>query len=278
MYGNNMKYKESTEMNDLDLNSLHVFIPDKFLEETSDPKVAVYKLGQIARSCSIYAVDHIWIYDTGGKAGDFMSKILEYAETPPYLRKHLFEKDSDLMNVGILPPLQTPHHPNYSEPEENEIREGVFLWEKEGEWNVNIGLKSPALYYGDGSENVRDTFEIVETSPLTVERSDPPKDKYWGYEVHFPGTELYETLKRMSLDHIMATSRYGEDVRGLKLSPKVRDLGIVFGSPREGIPEIEKRPGLFTSVVNSIPNQRTKTVRTEEAVIATLSILNLWRG
>ncbi len=265
-------------MEDMNLNSLHVLIPNSLLEETSDPKIAVYKLGQIARSCSIFRVNHIWVYDSGGSAGDFISEILKYAETPPYLRKVLFDRSSYFENAGVLPPLQTPHHNKYREPEVGEIREGVFLWEKDGEWRVNVGLKRPAVFDGDGFENSRDTFKVVETDPLMVERSDPPENEYWGYDVHFPEIELDETLKRMTLDHIMATSRYGEDVRGLKLSPKVRDLGIVFGSPKEGIPEIESRPGLFGSVVNSIPDQSTKTVRTEEAVIATLSILNLWRG
>ena len=54
---------------------------------------------------------------------------------------------------------------------------------------------------------------------------------------------------------------------------------IVFGSYKEGVNEIIEREGrkaveMFDYILNMIPNQGTETVRTEEAVISTLAILN----
>lgn len=88
----------------------HVFIPDSLLEETDDPKIRTYKVGQVARACSIFGVEHIWIYRAGGRDGKFIKTVLEYAETPQYLRKRLFPLMPELKYVGVIPPLRTPHH------------------------------------------------------------------------------------------------------------------------------------------------------------------------
>ncbi|MDH5689239.1 MAG: hypothetical protein OEZ48_15425, partial [Candidatus Bathyarchaeota archaeon] len=55
---------------------------------------------------------------------------------------------------------------------------------------------------------------------------------------------------------------------------------VAFGAPTQGLYEIAEREGVkLTSiadyVINTIPNQATETVRTEEAVYATLSLLNM---
>jgi predicted SPOUT superfamily RNA methylase MTH1 len=53
----------------------------------------------------------------------------------------------------------------------------------------------------------------------------------------------------------------------------------VFGGPYGGLFEICSSQGVdisrFDFVVNVIPNQGTATVRTEEALLATLAILNV---
>ena len=55
---------------------------------------------------------------------------------------------------------------------------------------------------------------------------------------------------------------------------------VVFGSPSEGVPEILAKEGtdlgrMVDFNLNMIANQGVETVRTEEAVFATMSILNL---
>ena len=83
----------------------------------------------------------------------------------------------------------------------------------------------------------------------------------------------------------IATSRRGKPVRdvlddlSLRWKSAQRPL-VLFGSPSEGVPEIlaKERADLTEKVdfnLNMIPNQAVETVRTEEAVLATLSILNL---
>ncbi len=54
---------------------------------------------------------------------------------------------------------------------------------------------------------------------------------------------------------------------------------IAFGAPTQGLHEIAaqehiKLGNIAHYIVNTIPNQGTETVRTEEALYATLAILN----
>ncbi|MEM3019314.1 MAG: putative RNA uridine N3 methyltransferase, partial [Candidatus Bathyarchaeia archaeon] len=69
---------------------------------------------------------------------------------------------------------------------------------------------------------------------------------------------------------------YMELARRLKDSRKVL---ILFGSPKEGLREIASREGLRLEevtdfILNTISRQGADTVRTEEAIYATLSIIN----
>jgi predicted SPOUT superfamily RNA methylase MTH1 len=55
---------------------------------------------------------------------------------------------------------------------------------------------------------------------------------------------------------------------------------VVFGSPKKGIYEILSNEGqdpknLSDFIVNFLPNQGVATVRTEEALLSTLTVLNL---
>jgi hypothetical protein len=64
---------------------------------------------------------------------------------------------------------------------------------------------------------------------------------------------------------------------GLKAAEAVL---VAFGSPKSGLREILQHEKLdpthaFDYFVNMIPNQQTATVRTEEAILVSLGILNL---
>ena len=251
----------------------HVFIPDSLLEESDDPKIRTYKVGQIARACAIFGVEHVWIYRAGGRDGRFIKTILEYAETPQYLRKRLFPLMPELKYVGVIPPLRTPHHKLKGKPKVGEIREG-FAFRKGRRVYADIGLDDLAMVEGDVEG--RATFRIVSVRPLRVMPAKPTE--YWGYRVHLTRKSLAKTLKKARLDLVIATSRKGRDIREVKLPPLEGEVGFVFGSPRKGVMELLGGEDYnFDLILNTIPNQRTATVRTEEALLATLAVFNLIR-
>jgi predicted SPOUT superfamily RNA methylase MTH1 len=82
----------------------------------------------------------------------------------------------------------------------------------------------------------------------------------------------------------IATSKYGVPFPELeeKIAEKwksAENILIAFGAPTKGLYEIVQQEGLNLDqiadfVVNTIPGQCTETVRTEEALIASLAIFN----
>jgi hypothetical protein len=62
----------------------------------------------------------------------------------------------------------------------------------------------------------------------------------------------------------------------------VKSVLIAFGSPKLGLKEILGQDGIdpdtvFDFFINTVPEQNVATVRTEEAVLVTLGLLNMMR-
>lgn len=267
--------------------TLRILIPSSLAVETADKRIKTYKVGQIARTASIFNVDQIMIYrDPEHDDSRFMETVLRYVETPQYLRKKLFPLMEELRYAGVIPPLRTAHHPlnaKSSELETGEIREGVIeIGSDQSAW-VDIGVECPALLRNPPEEmcsSERVTVRISSKSPLEVELADK-KDipQHWGYDTRVMPS-LGSALDACS-SMIVFTSRHGEslDAERINALHDAGDVAFVFGSPKKGVEELLGDEGLSTEgfsrmVLNTIPSQGTETVRTEEAVIATLAIYN----
>lgn len=254
-------------------------------------RIRTLKVGTIARAAAVFRVDRIVIYrDAEFDDSRFISRVLQYAETPQYLRKRLFPRERALRYVGILPPLRTAHHPTSSKVSTlkvGEFRVGLVVDEvgsDNGAW-VDIGVECPlplktARRYEVGQRlNVR-VFSLKPLAAEPVDRSEIPH--YWGYE-----TEVIPNLEehvRSSDRLVVATSRQGTLATPDLLRQTVRQgrkhgLEVVFGSPARGVDAFlssETMEGCC--VINTIPHQGTETVRLEEAIFATLSQVNLMRS
>ncbi len=91
---------------------LAVAFPDTVLEEHDSLREKTVKLGQIARTCSVFGVDTVQVFrDPRGRGeSSLIRRVLEYLETPQYLRRRLFPLDESLKFAGLLPPLRIPSH------------------------------------------------------------------------------------------------------------------------------------------------------------------------
>jgi predicted SPOUT superfamily RNA methylase MTH1 len=108
---------------------------------------------------------------------------------------------------------------------------------------------------------------------------------YWGYGVSVSNLTLGRLIQRGRYDLVIMTSRHGQPINKVLEEVETRwrtarSVVVAFGSPREGLRDILRREqtrmrDVADVVVNTIPQQGTETVRTEEAVYATLAILNL---
>ncbi|MFP4174191.1 MAG: putative RNA uridine N3 methyltransferase [Halobacteriales archaeon] len=260
---------------------LTVLVPASLVAETDDARAATYKIGQVARAAAIFRCDKVVVFDDGDEHaddGDLVAEVLRYAATPPYLRKTVFDRRDELRYVGVLPPLGTPLHSVTAGPDSEEsgpeYREGVVTKVgTDGRVWVNCGTQHPvALRVPDEGirEGERVTLRVSSREPLRAKIADDPP--YGGYEV-----------ERAPLDGwlgahegvVVCASRSGKEVEDGDL--RGDNLAVVFGAPQRGVNEILRERDMsvsFDAVVNTLPNQGVETVRTEEAVLATLALVN----
>ncbi len=262
--------------------NLALSFPDTILEEHDSLREKTAKIGQIARTCSIFGVDTIEIFrDPRGKGeSDLIRHILEYLETPQYLRKRLFPLDESLRFAGLLPPLRIPSHKPRVPLDmigKGDVREGVVLPDGRG---ADVGLDSPATLKQKLEEGRRVTIKIISTYPLVgvpVQRSE--SSEYWGYTVEVRSTEDVLADKRFGMK--VGTSRLGVPLR--ECLPKLRagfsasaGIMLIFGSPSRGLFDIirnlQEKVGF---VVNLFPEQNVVTVRSEEAMVSALYLFEI---
>jgi predicted SPOUT superfamily RNA methylase MTH1 len=287
--------KQAQGPNDMDKIKLSIAIPASIISDTPHLREKTSKIGLIARATAIFRVNEIIVYPDNPKADqrrdqDFIALLLNYLETPQYLRKTLFKLDPDLQYAGILPPLRTPHHPLSGKTKHlkiGEYREGVVLSERKDGLAVDIGVQQPALLrqrqFRVGERLTTQVVNIGEAVEVqSVSREDVPL--YWGYRVRVEKRSFGQLSKDGGFDLKISTARIGDNIRDVAEKIGQRWSGSVlvgFGAPSRGLHEIVEDEGLKLTeladfVVNTVPNQGTVTVRAEEALLATLAVLNVY--
>jgi predicted SPOUT superfamily RNA methylase MTH1 len=281
-------------------NKLTIAIPASVISDTPHLREKTSKIGLIGRTAAIFRINEIIIYpdkptkNKQKKETDLISTLLTYMETPQYLRKRLFKLDKQLQFAGILPPLRTPHHPLNRKAENlkiGEYREGVTLSRTKEGVLVDIGVEHPALMRETSwALDKRLTLQVVKAGERaevqTVSRDEIPY--YWGYTVTVENHSFGKLVENRKFDLTIATSKIGAkftDAAG-KIADQWRKADctlVAFGAPTRGLHEIVRDEGanlaeLVDFVVNTVPEQGTETVRTEEALLATLAVLNVQFG
>lgn len=265
---------------------LTIALPASILSVEPSLREKTLKVGYVARAAAIFRVSEVALFlDKDSDVDDLriLTDILDYLLTPPFLRKVLVPVKKTLKYAGLLPPLQIPGHAVASELRVNEYRDGVVVRHTGRDTLIYAGLRRlvrvPRVDLPPGSRVV--VRIISEDGKGVIE--DPPC--YWGFNVTtFNG--LRDLLRSHEQSVKIATSRLGKLIteNGVEelLAAKLRSseaVLVIFGGPRKGLYEIAADEGMELDsvvdlVVNFIPNQGVKTVRTEEAIYAVLSQLN----
>jgi len=256
--------------------------------DTPHLRERTHKLGLIARSAAMFRVDEIIVYkdspDLPEREIEFVSLILEYLSTPQYLRKGLYPMRPELRYAGVLPPLRTPNHPLSTDMiEVGSFREGVVVESGPRSSSIDTGVGRPIQVAEEGLP-VRGRVTVkVERNGYRIARQDEIP-YYWGYKV-VKRDGLSSWLKRGRGLLVIATSRAGTRIETVwpQLSESFTAADrclLLFGSPSEGLQEIVSRERrslkeIADFTLNTIPDQGTATVRTEEAVLAALALVNV---
>lgn len=294
-------------------STVSIAIPGSILENAQSPELRSYLAGQVARAACIFQVDEIVVFDdfadavnsekstieneTGSvsarKSCIQLCRILQYLECPQYLRKFLFPIHTDLKYCGILNPLQAPHH--LGSKEIFKYREGVVINKPikndKGSY-VNVGLLKDVLIDKVLTPGIRCTVKLFPVEEgtkkikgLVVPPTTPRQDTgtYWGYSVRIAKSisQIFSQCPyKDGYDITIGTSDKGTSVDDFKC-PTFNHMLIVFGGLQGLEVAIESDPILetddpnllFDFYLNTLPEQGSKTIRTEEAVLVTLASL-----
>ncbi|KAJ7307972.1 hypothetical protein JRQ81_008470 [Phrynocephalus forsythii] len=291
--------------------TVSVALPGSILNNAQSPELRTYLAGQIARACTVFCVDEIVVFDEEGEdaktvEGEFdglktkgqaciqLARILQYLECPQYLRKSFFPKHQDLQFAGLLNPLDSPHHVRMDE--ESRYREGVVLARptKPGRGSfINCGMRKEVQIDKQLEAGLRVTVELdgrqhpdSKTQKGVVVSSHHPRTVsglYWGYTVRLASCLSAVFAKspfKDGYDLSIGTSERGVSVDQATLPP-FRHALVVFGGLQglEAGVEADQNlevtdPGtLFDFYLNTCPGQGSRTIRTEEAILISLSAL-----
>ncbi len=273
---------------------LTIGIPASLLSVAPHLRERTALAGLVGRAGTIFRVDRILIYrDLASESQDrdaaLLAKILQYLDTPQYLRKLLYPIDDDLRYGGILPPLRGPHHPSPGELDRlspGDLRDGVIVSSGFAGSEVDVGLGKPVTLIDPLQEVGRRVIvKMLGVDQDLLARLALPEEiqLYRGYVCCDCKTTLSSLVSNPEFDLRIATSRKGEPWGRVSKEigrrfAEARSTLLLFGSPRAGLADILSHENLklkdvvhFT--VNTIPLQGTATVRTEEAILASLALL-----
>ncbi|MGI9011175.1 MAG: putative RNA uridine N3 methyltransferase [Nitrososphaeraceae archaeon] len=295
---------------------ISVAIPDSSLSDEKGLREKTLKIGKFARTFSIFGVEKIVIYkdptETRKKSDMFLlNLILEFLNTPQYLRKSIYPMNSDLSYIGLLPPIRAPQHTNkvrIKDVKVGEIRVGVLHdknsmlkkmdrktftntdksiinFNKERfDFYIDVGLDYPIPFLGEGRDGEKVVVKFVNSYPhlKVIKASGRDLEKlYLGYSI-VKVNSLEDFLKKLDeKTFVIFTSKNGRIFKSVEFQFKqsinnFENLLIVFGSPSKGIKEIytNYHTTKNSMYLNMFPDQKTQTIRLEEAILGTLTLFN----
>jgi hypothetical protein len=269
---------------------LDALIPSSFSTEASSPRDKVLRLGMLARYLAAARVEALIIYHEDVEKPDrrnaeLIKLIMDYLNTAPYLRRRLYRLVPELRYAGLLPPLNIPTHPDRAGLDYPHYREGLVI-SSGSRPMVEAGLEKPLRLRRRLAQGSRVILRIEPRGDGRVSvaaRSRRVVEVYPGFRTAIVEGRLPEIVGGYDLR--IATSRRGADIR--EILPALREacegkgrICVAFGASREGLYEVAERQGFrleehFNYIVNVMPLQGVRTIRTEEAVAYALAILNL---
>ncbi|XP_022762034.1 putative methyltransferase C9orf114 homolog isoform X3 [Durio zibethinus] len=241
-----------------EIPTVSIAIAGSIIDNAQSLELATRLAGQIARAATIFRIDEVVVFDNKSRPGNsgafttqnnksnenergaaFLVRILQYLETPQYLRKALFPKHNTLRFVGMLPPLDAPHH--LRKHEWAPYREGVTLKE-------------------------RATSSVGTLVDVGLDKN------YHAKLSHFPSLgKKQEHIGGIKCGMLPILVQYSPIAH-------TRHLLIAFGGLsglEKSVEEDLKLKGknvrdIFNLYLNTCPHQGSRTIRTEEALLISL--------
>ncbi|GLH08467.1 Putative methyltransferase [Gryllus bimaculatus] len=264
-------------------STLSIAIPSSILENAQSPELRTYLAGQIARAACVFKVDEVVVFDDIGTcapndvtfqiepAADSgvdhktpirrscvqMARILQYLEEGVVSNQPTKQGRGSLVNVGLT-------------------RDVLIDRQLEAGLRVTVKLLPPK----EGSKKMQGCVVTPQTPEAVTGR-------YWGYSVRL-ASSLSAVFSQApysgGYDLTLGTSDKGENIDELVLSgglPTHQHALVVFGGlaglegalEADPVIQVDDPSLLFDYYFNTCPDQGSRTIRTEEALLISLAAL-----
>lgn len=268
---------------------LRVALPTSILTVEHGLALKSIRVHQVARWSSIFGVYEVVFYReplTTNKEFREHRNLIEdhwkYFFTPPYLRKQLVPLTPTLRYIGMLPPIRLEAFNVSRKPKAGEMRLGYIFRDSNGTLKAFVGEEMPYAVSGNCKQNTGVVPLLVKSEKEHVVEC-VEKHVYTGPQLAFANSlkDALEKCRKVS-KYVIATDRKGEcPSRESVEHMRGNDITILFGSPKYDLFEIAEQEGFdlrkyVNYTWNTIPRQKVVTVRTEEALIITLGIVNVF--
>jgi len=264
---------------------LLVAIPSSVLSTDQTLELKTIKASTVSRALAIFRVSGVLLYsglEDGGRDLGLLKNLLEYSLTPPHLKKKLYPVTGALRYAGLMHPLRLPNHEPPERPVVGSVLDGYV---------TRCGPRRCLVYLGKLGNGIIENRGFKPGTVITVSIAgvrpngrillEPASwgDTYTGFHV-YTTSDLEESLESLKESGLLIVGATREGRCGLEalrdLATRVgslKGLVLVIGSPRHDI--FDYAPSsLFDYLVNTIPMQGTVSVRSEEAIYASLALIN----
>jgi predicted SPOUT superfamily RNA methylase MTH1 len=249
------------------------------LSVEQDLRDKTYKAGLISRALAIFRVDEVRIFldeESTRDDQEMLLELLNYQVVPPHLKKQVVGLSEKLKYAGIMPPLNLPNHLPPRNLNEGDLIDVLITTRKGSQCSVYMGeagegLLKPCHF------NVNDIVaaRVIRRSGRQFELEPSSWGNiYTGYKVLRSGKLLAELqeLKEQGVA-LVGTSKYGTTDYWLLRGLLGRPIALIVGGPKSGLLQYTSRKA-FDLLINAAPLQGTETLRSEEALLASLTLLN----
>ncbi|PSN52378.1 putative methyltransferase [Blattella germanica] len=250
-----------------DLSTLSIAVPGSILENAQSAELRTYLAGQIARAAGVFKVDEIVVFDDLGSANAAGSaKEIEVDGDGKPLRRCCSQE-------GVTTNLPT------------KAGHGCV---------VNCGLLKDVIVDKNLDPGIRVTVKLLpregtmkKMRGVIVPPHQPRAETgmYWGYNVRIAqslSAVFSQSPYPGGYDITIGTSEKGDNIDDIpNRLPKHEHAIIVFGGlqgleaalENDEMLTVEDPSLLFDCYLNTCPQQGSRTIRTEEAILITLSEL-----
>ncbi len=266
--------------------SLLVALPSSILYTDQTLELKTIKASFLARILSIFRVTRAILYpglEDKGRDLRVLRKLLEYSLTPPHLKRKLHPLTRTLKYAGLMQPLRLPNHELPLRPVKGVVIDGYVEACTEHICRVFLG----ELGYGVIENRGYKPGDVVTVSLRGFKGEEVLLEQaswgsiYTGFDitvVNNIGAYLKKLKGRGYV--IIGATKEGECShetfkKAISRALSRKGLVLIIGSPYHDILDYAPR-SVLDYEVNTVPFQGTISVRSEEALLATLALINFY--